>query len=31
LQRLLSETARRSGFAARHETVELRGTCSSCR
>jgi Fur family zinc uptake transcriptional regulator len=31
LQRLLGETARRSGFAARHETVELRGTCAACR
>jgi Fur family zinc uptake transcriptional regulator len=31
LHRLLGETARRSGFAARHETVELRGTCAACR
>lgn len=31
LHKLLDETARRAGFAARRETVELRGTCSACR
>lgn len=30
LHRLLSDTAKRAGFAAKHETVELRGKCAAC-